>query len=93
MTLAVTPMMPKMHMMTNKEDDSDDNDHLKVELKHDHNHHHHHHEQDDNNDDLKVEEALALGADPNMRGHDGSTALMQVDLSIIWMGRQMVIKK
>ena len=35
---------------------------------------------DDNDDnyDLKVEEALALGADPNMRGHDGSTALMQV---------------
>ena len=36
------------------------------------------HIDNDDNDDLKVEEALALGADPNMRGHDGSTALMQV---------------
>ena len=33
---------------------------------------------DDDKHDTKVEEALALGADPNMRGHDGSTALMQV---------------
>ena len=36
---------------------------------------------DDDNHDTKVEEALALGADPNMRGHDGSTALMQVGSS------------
>ena len=37
-----------------------------------------HEDKDDDNSDLQVEEALALGANPNMRGHDGSTALMQV---------------
>ena len=37
-----------------------------------------HEDKVDDNGDLQVEEALALGANPNMRGHDGSTALMQV---------------